>query len=35
MHGRPTTADRMRNAIAHVLAHAEAVNKQLSAKHGF
>ena len=34
MHGKPTTDDRIRNAIARVLDYTEAVNAQLNAEHG-
>ncbi len=33
MHGKSTTDDRIRNAIARVLEYAEDVNKQLQRKH--
>ena len=34
MHGKPTTDDRLRNAIARVLEYAEAINAQLNKEHG-
>ncbi len=33
MHGKPTSDDRIRNAIGNVLEYAEAINKQLHEKH--
>ena len=33
MHGKTTTDDKIRNAIARVLEYAEEVNKQLEEKH--
>ena len=34
MHGKKTSDDKTRNAIARVLEYAEEINKQLHAKHG-
>ena len=35
MHGKPPSADEIRNAIARVLEYAEEINKQLQHVHKF